>query len=197
MTRRRLLRRVIKTPDYSRLFNLVMQIYPRAPHSKSGATTSTGGTTEELELLVRNFSLSSFTLSFSKRFWLAAVVACAAAPVALAAGDAYDGQAEWAQRYDADPKLTVSRSTTPISRPRPCRRPKRRSASSRLSPPAAAGLPSPPASNCGSARTDRPSPFSASASSSPATSARRRGRARCSTLCRSRRSPFPGPARHQ
>ncbi len=30
------------------------------------------------------------------------------------AGSDYDGQAEWAQRYDADARLTVSRSTTPI-----------------------------------------------------------------------------------
>jgi murein L,D-transpeptidase YcbB/YkuD len=41
-------------------------------------------------------------------------LALASAPAAIAAGDAFDGQAEWAQRYDADPRLTVSRSTTPI-----------------------------------------------------------------------------------
>ncbi|MBI1867894.1 MAG: L,D-transpeptidase family protein [Methylocystis sp.] len=38
----------------------------------------------------------------------------AAAPAAKAASDSYDGQAEWAQHYDADAKLTVSRATTPI-----------------------------------------------------------------------------------
>nr|WP_245300236.1 L,D-transpeptidase family protein [Methylocystis bryophila] len=31
-----------------------------------------------------------------------------------ALADSYDGQAEWAQRYDAAEKLTVSRSTTPL-----------------------------------------------------------------------------------
>ncbi|PWB84305.1 MAG: murein L,D-transpeptidase [Methylocystaceae bacterium] len=51
------------------------------------------------------------TLALAAVGSLAAIVA---APSAFAAGDAYDGQAEWAQRYDADPKLTVSRSTTPI-----------------------------------------------------------------------------------
>jgi len=38
-----------------------------------------------------------------------------AAPAARAAqAEQNDGQAEWAQRYDADARLTVSRSTTPI-----------------------------------------------------------------------------------
>lgn len=69
---------------------------------------------------MRRFSLSLFTLSLSRKSRLLAacgslaVIVAGAAPSALAASDAYDGQAEWAQRYDADPKLTVSRSTTPI-----------------------------------------------------------------------------------
>jgi murein L,D-transpeptidase YcbB/YkuD len=49
----------------------------------------------------------------------ARIAFCAAAtlftsPLAFAAGDPTDGQAEWAQRYDADARLTVARSTTPI-----------------------------------------------------------------------------------
>ena len=43
---------------------------------------------------------------------LAILLGCAVAPAAVAGQD--DGQAEWAQRYDADARLTVSRSTTPI-----------------------------------------------------------------------------------
>lgn len=69
---------------------------------------------------MRNISFSLFTPSFSKHFTLfrilAAAFVCAGAP-ALAAGDGYGGQAEWAQRYDADAKLTVSRSITPILSP--------------------------------------------------------------------------------
>lgn len=36
---------------------------------------------------------------------------------ALPARAEYDGQAEWAQRYDADARLTIGRSTTPILSP--------------------------------------------------------------------------------
>src|SRR5208283_3855739 len=42
---------------------------------------------------------------------------CALLALSLSGGalaDSYDGQAEWAQRYDAAERLTVSRSTTPI-----------------------------------------------------------------------------------
>jgi murein L,D-transpeptidase YcbB/YkuD len=63
-----------------------------------------------LELLVRRFSSSAFTPLRAASILAAAL----ASPAALAAGDSYSGQAEWAQRYDADPRLTVSRSTTPI-----------------------------------------------------------------------------------
>ncbi|TDX62205.1 putative peptidoglycan binding protein [Methylosinus sp. sav-2] len=56
---------------------------------------------------MRRFSKSVFSLSVL-------ALAGAGTQAAIAAGDAYDGQAEWAQRYDADPRLTVSRSTTPI-----------------------------------------------------------------------------------
>ncbi len=44
--------------------------------------------------------------------WGVLAALLAAMPVAFA--DPYDGQAEWAQRYDAAERLTVSRSTTPI-----------------------------------------------------------------------------------
>jgi murein L,D-transpeptidase YcbB/YkuD len=72
-----------------------------------------------LELLVRKFSLSFSTLSLPQASpsLLTALLACLATLPALAAANAYDGQAEWAQRYDADPKLTVARSTTPILSP--------------------------------------------------------------------------------
>lgn len=33
---------------------------------------------------------------------------------ALAAGEAFGDQAEWAQRYDADPRLAITRSNTPV-----------------------------------------------------------------------------------
>ncbi len=46
------------------------------------------------------------------RFAASALVALSLSGGALA--DSYDGQAEWAQRYDAAEKLTVSRSTTPL-----------------------------------------------------------------------------------
>jgi murein L,D-transpeptidase YcbB/YkuD len=52
----------------------------------------------------------------STRCALAALLACAGAPAAWAAANE-GGQAEWAQRYDADARLTVSRSTTPILSP--------------------------------------------------------------------------------
>ena len=48
------------------------------------------------------------TISFAA----GAVLALSLSGAALA--DSYDGQAEWAQRYDAAEKLTVSRSTTPL-----------------------------------------------------------------------------------
>lgn len=62
------------------------------------------------------FSSSAFTSPLRASLLAATLGAFAGtgAPCALAAGDAFDGQAEWAQRYDADPRLTVSRSTTPI-----------------------------------------------------------------------------------
>jgi L,D-transpeptidase YcbB len=44
----------------------------------------------------------------------AAALAAFANPAWAASADPYDGQAEWAQRYDAAERLTVSRSTTPI-----------------------------------------------------------------------------------
>ncbi|MEF3366468.1 L,D-transpeptidase family protein [Methylocystis sp. 9N] len=46
----------------------------------------------------------------------AALILSAGLSPALAASD-FGGQAEWAQRYDADARLTVSRSTTPILSP--------------------------------------------------------------------------------
>jgi L,D-transpeptidase YcbB len=49
------------------------------------------------------------------RLALAAVILAGGVPKALAAADG--GQAEWAQRYDADERLTVVRSTTPILSP--------------------------------------------------------------------------------
>lgn len=55
---------------------------------------------------MRKLSVLGLSLGFS-------LAALAAAPV-FAASDYDDGQAEWAQRYDADARLTVSRSTTPI-----------------------------------------------------------------------------------
>jgi murein L,D-transpeptidase YcbB/YkuD len=62
------------------------------------------------------FSSSVFTSPLRASLLATTIGALAAAGAsrALAAGDAFDGQAEWAQRYDADPRLTVSRSTTPI-----------------------------------------------------------------------------------
>ena len=61
---------------------------------------------------MRKFAQSFPLHAVSARFALAAALVCAAAPAAFATVD--DGQAEWAQRYDADAKLTVERSTTPI-----------------------------------------------------------------------------------
>ena len=58
----------------------------------------------ELESLVRNCAISKASASIA----LTALLLSASAPVAA------DEQAEWAQRYDADARLTVSRSTTPI-----------------------------------------------------------------------------------
>src|SRR5208283_2874628 len=56
----------------------------------------------------------SFALSRTTtiRFAAGALLALSLSGGALA--DSYDGQAEWAQRYDAAEKLTVSRSTTPL-----------------------------------------------------------------------------------
>jgi murein L,D-transpeptidase YcbB/YkuD len=68
----------------------------------------------ELELLVRKFAQTFSRRAFSTPWTLAALLSCAVAPSALAASEGWDGQAEWAQRYDADARLTVSRSTTPI-----------------------------------------------------------------------------------
>ena len=61
---------------------------------------------------MRKFAQSFPLHAVSARYVLAATLICAAAPAAFATVD--DGQAEWAQRYDADAKLTVERSTTPI-----------------------------------------------------------------------------------
>ncbi|ATQ70458.1 L,D-transpeptidase family protein [Methylosinus trichosporium] len=58
---------------------------------------------------MRRFSSSAFA-----PLRASILAASLVSPAALAAGDGYGGQAEWAQRYDADPRLTVSRSTTPI-----------------------------------------------------------------------------------
>lgn len=59
---------------------------------------------------------TTFRLSFGPApraaLWGVLAALLAAMPVAFA--DPYDGQAEWAQRYDAAERLTVSRSTTPI-----------------------------------------------------------------------------------
>jgi murein L,D-transpeptidase YcbB/YkuD len=51
-------------------------------------------------------------LNFSLLTGAAALLLGVAPAPALA--DNFDGQAEWAQRYDADARLTVARSTTPI-----------------------------------------------------------------------------------
>ncbi len=60
----------------------------------------------------------SFTGGAARRAaLLGALAACfALAPLGAVAGpqDPWDGQAEWAQRYDAAERLTVSRSSTPI-----------------------------------------------------------------------------------
>ena len=61
---------------------------------------------ERLESQVRNFSGSNLTLALV----LTGVGAVAGLPARAQDAD----QAEWAQRYDADARLTVSRSTTPI-----------------------------------------------------------------------------------
>ena len=53
----------------------------------------------ELESLVRNCAISKASASIA----LTALLLSASAPVAA------DEQAEWAQRYDADARLTVSR----------------------------------------------------------------------------------------
>lgn len=64
---------------------------------------------------MRKFSSSAFPRFRAPVFAVAiGALACTSSSRALAAQDAFDGQAEWAQRYDADPRLTVSRSTTPI-----------------------------------------------------------------------------------
>jgi L,D-transpeptidase YcbB len=61
-----------------------------------------------MELSVRHFAILRYPA-------LALGALLVAAPAARAAqADPNDGQAEWAQRYDADARLTVSRSTTPI-----------------------------------------------------------------------------------
>jgi len=56
---------------------------------------------------------ATFGLVFASFGLLCAGPALAASDLLAAAADS-DGQAEWAQRYDADARLTVSRSTTPI-----------------------------------------------------------------------------------
>jgi L,D-transpeptidase YcbB len=61
---------------------------------------------ERLESQVRKFSVSNLTLALV----LTGVGAVAGLPARAQDAD----QAEWAQRYDADARLTVSRSTTPI-----------------------------------------------------------------------------------
>lgn len=61
---------------------------------------------ERLESQVHKFSVSNLTLA------LALIGGCAFAGLPARAQEA--DQAEWAQRYDADARLTVSRSTTPI-----------------------------------------------------------------------------------
>jgi murein L,D-transpeptidase YcbB/YkuD len=71
----------------------------------------------QLESPVQKFAQTFFQNSVSTRWALMALLSCGLAPAALAAGEGLSGQAEWAQRYDADPRLTVSRSTTPILSP--------------------------------------------------------------------------------
>jgi len=61
---------------------------------------------ERLESQVRKFSVSNLTLALV----LTGVGAVAGLPARAQDAD----QADWAQRYDADARLTVSRSTTPI-----------------------------------------------------------------------------------
>jgi len=56
----------------------------------------------------------SFSFGPAPRAPLWGVVAALLAAMPVAFADPYDGQAEWAQRYDAAERLTVSRSTTPI-----------------------------------------------------------------------------------
>jgi L,D-transpeptidase YcbB len=68
----------------------------------------TSDITSDLELSVRNLAILSVPALVAGALLLA-VPASRAAPA-----DPNDGQAEWAQRYDADARLTVSRSTTPI-----------------------------------------------------------------------------------
>jgi murein L,D-transpeptidase YcbB/YkuD len=89
-----------------------MQFYLHPPRRTTARRRRLSGIT--LELPVRSFFSSAFPRFCARRIiGLAAVtMACSLAPSAFA--DPYDGQAEWAQRYDADPRLTVSRSTTPI-----------------------------------------------------------------------------------
>ena len=62
---------------------------------------------------MRNNWISRLGNCFPARAALCAV-AVGFAPTVFAAGDPADSQAEWAQRYDADARLTVVRSTTPI-----------------------------------------------------------------------------------
>jgi len=64
---------------------------------------------------VRKKPTFTFTPRFSSVAPLGAALALGVAGLAgPVAADSFDGQAEWAQRYDADARLTVSRSTTPI-----------------------------------------------------------------------------------
>ena len=65
---------------------------------------------------MRKFAQSFPLHAVSARYVLAAAtLICAAAPAAFATVD--DGQAEWAQPYDADARLAVPHSTTPLLSP--------------------------------------------------------------------------------
>lgn len=88
----------------------ILAIRRRGP--SAGAGFPTWRIETQLELPVRNNAIFQC-------FSALALALAAGAPgaAAFAASDGYDGQAEWAQRYDADARLTVSRSITPILSP--------------------------------------------------------------------------------
>ena len=93
--------KVTNSPDYSGLFNASKASFSR----NARLTQDVPGKPIPIGVpplsKVSTFSFLAFALASSG---------------ALAASD-YDGQAEWAQRYDADERLAVARSSTPILSP--------------------------------------------------------------------------------